>query len=110
MVIFIDPTKKRMVSLVSYEPQRSWKAGSQTGQWKPNFDIFSHVQKVSGQKMGLSIVPFRCQSQWGSSQIDMIVVRNLGLSENSVPLNPLDYDHYPHSNGYLGVYPIFRPI
>ena len=59
MVIFIDPTKKRMVSLVSlvsYVPQRSWKAGSQIGQWKPNFDIFSHVQIVSGQKMGLSIV------------------------------------------------------
>jgi hypothetical protein len=34
--------------------------------------------------------------------------RNMGLSENSVPLNPLDYRHFPYQNSYLGVYCIFR--
>ena len=32
----------------------------------------------------------------------------MGLSENSVPLNPLDYHHFPYQNSYLGVYCIFR--
>ena len=40
--------------------------------------------------------------QWG------MIFHDLGLSENSVPLNPLDYHHFPYQNSYLGVYCIFR--
>ena len=40
--------------------------------------------------------------QWG------MIFHDLGLSENSVPLNPLDYHHFPYQNSYLGVYYIFR--
>ena len=40
--------------------------------------------------------------QWG------MIFHDLGLSENSVALNPLDYHHFPYQNSYLGVYCIFR--
>ena len=28
----------------------------------------------------------------------------MGLSENSVPLNPLDYHHFPYQNSYLDLF------
>ena len=38
-----------------------------------------------------------------------IVQKDMGVSENSVPLNPMVKDHYPYSMAIsLGIYPIFR--
>ena len=33
---------------------------------------------------------------------------NVGVSENSVPLNPMVNDHYPYEMAIIGIYPIFR--
>ena len=39
----------------------------------------------------------------------MIIIRYMGVSENSVPLNPMVNDHYPYQMAIsLGIYPIFR--
>jgi hypothetical protein len=33
----------------------------------------------------------------------------MSLSENTVLQIPMDYHHFPYYNGYLWVFPIFRP-
>ena len=48
---------------------------------------------------------------WSDSYCIIFYVWYVGLSENSVPLNPLDYHHCPQTNaiwGYTMVNPIFR--